>query len=226
MGRVTVVKSLILAKLNYIGQMLPNPPEHIMKDINNVIYTFIWNGKPDKVKRTQIIQDYELGGVKVPHVESHLNALKVSWLKRVEMGDQKWVKLFHFITDLTKNDLFQFGKTRFHYIKPNIKNDFWHDVLQAWALVTSNYNCDPNLDYNCIARNYLWWNDKIKIGNKSVHYRHWMNKGIYFVNDLLNEDGKFMSFDQFQRVYDLKTNLLEFQGMINCIRNNWKYLGR
>jgi hypothetical protein len=84
--------------------MHPNPPEHIMKDINNVIYKFIWNGKPDKVKRTQIIQDYDLGGVNVPHVESHLNALKVSWLKRVEVGDKKCVKLIHFITALTKND--------------------------------------------------------------------------------------------------------------------------
>ena len=48
-----------------------------------------------------MIQEYRFGGVKVPHVDSHLKALKINWIRRIHHGDQKWVKLFHYITDMT-----------------------------------------------------------------------------------------------------------------------------
>ena len=54
---------------------------------------------------------------------------------------------------------------------------------------------DPNIDFNQIARNYLWWSDKIIIGNKSVNYKHWRDKGILFINDLLNETGKMYTMN-------------------------------
>ena len=49
-GRVTVVKTFILAKLNYIGQMLPNPSDEFMKKVNECIFKFIWKGKQDRIK--------------------------------------------------------------------------------------------------------------------------------------------------------------------------------
>ena len=157
-GKVTVIKAFLLAKLNYVGQMLPNPSEEFLKQINECIYKFIWNGKPDKIKRGQMILDYQFGGVKVPHVISHLKGLKINWLRHVLSRDQKWVKLFHIVTSLQKNDIFEFGINRWNRIDKQIKNYFWYDVLHAWATVIHNCYCNQNLDFNFIAKN--WWNDK------------------------------------------------------------------
>jgi hypothetical protein len=225
-GKVTVIKAFILAKLNYIGQMLPNPSDEYLKEVNECIFKFIWNGKPDKIKRSQIIQDYCFGGVRVPHVSSHLNALKINWLRRVELGDEKWVQLFHLVSNLQKNDIYEFGLNRWRKISHQIKNCFWNDVLHAWAIVIRSYYCDNNLDFNCIARNYLWWNDKIRVGNQSVKYTHWYNKGVVFVNDLLKPSGGFFSFLEFRKVYDINIHAIEYYGIINSIKSKWSCIGK
>ena len=74
---------------------------------------------------------------------------------------------------------------------------------------------DPNIDFNQIARKYLRCNDKIIIGNKSVNYRHWRDKGILFINDLLNEQGKVYTMNELCDVYGLTTNVVEYLGIIN-----------
>lgn len=225
-GRVTVVKCFMLSKFNYIGQMLPNPSDEFLREVNEYIFKFIWNGKPDRIKRSQMIQEYHFGGVKVPHIICHLKALKISWLRRIELGDQKWIKLFHLLSNLNKNDIYEFGENRWKKIKNQIKNKFWYDVLYAWANIIHNQMCDPNLDYNSIARNYLWWNDKITVGNQSVRYKHWYVKGVVFINDLLKSNGKFLSFREFCNKYHIRSNIIEYSGIVNSIKSKWPCIGR
>jgi len=40
-----------------------------LKEVNSLIYDFIWKGK-DKIKRLALINEYENGGLKAPHIES------------------------------------------------------------------------------------------------------------------------------------------------------------
>ena len=76
--------------------MIPNPSDDFMKKVSECIFKFIWKEKQDRIKRSQMIQEYRCGGVKVPHVDSHLKALQINWIRRIHHGDQKWVKLFHY----------------------------------------------------------------------------------------------------------------------------------
>ena len=47
-------------------------------------FKFIWNGKPDKVKRHLIINSYERGGgVEMIDIKSYFIALKASWVSRL-----------------------------------------------------------------------------------------------------------------------------------------------
>ena len=94
LGRIKVVKSLLLSKLYYFAQMLPNPSEDYMKTLNDIIFKFVWDGKPDKIKRSQIILDYEFGGVKLPHIKTQLDALKIGWLRK---GNIRYSKMGNII---------------------------------------------------------------------------------------------------------------------------------
>ena len=40
------------------------------KDINPILFNFIWKGK-DKVKRATLINDANEGSLKMPHIEKH-----------------------------------------------------------------------------------------------------------------------------------------------------------
>jgi hypothetical protein len=66
-----------------ILRVLPNPPVQAMKEIQDIFYKFLWDGKPDKINRNVIINNYEEGGLKLPHIESFCKALKMSWLLRL-----------------------------------------------------------------------------------------------------------------------------------------------
>ena len=62
---------------------LPNPPAQVMNKIQDMFYKFLWDGKPDKIKRNVIINNYEEGGIKLPHIESFCKVLKMSWLYKL-----------------------------------------------------------------------------------------------------------------------------------------------
>ena len=155
LGRVVVVKSLVLPKLSYIAQMLPNPSSEFIKTLNKDIYDFIWKGKPDRIKRCFFSQSYENGGVKMPNVEMHINSLKINWIRRVASGNQKWIQLFYLCAKLKGADIFCFGINRLDKMKHTLKNHFWYDTLHAWSTFL-NVSNNQNMDFNRIAKQYLW----------------------------------------------------------------------
>ena len=63
LGKITIIKSLLLSSLNHLFISLPNPDDKIIKEINEMFYSFIWEGT-DRIKRTVICQDYWKGGLK------------------------------------------------------------------------------------------------------------------------------------------------------------------
>lgn len=83
MGKITVVKSYALPKLIYALSALPNPSKDTIKHIENIIYNFIWDAKPEKIKRETLIKEYEKGGLKMVDIKTFIASLKISWVKRM-----------------------------------------------------------------------------------------------------------------------------------------------
>ena len=61
-GKITVVKSLILPVLNHLFIALPNPSIEIIKDIEAMLYTFIWKSSVNRVKKDIMQKKYQEGG--------------------------------------------------------------------------------------------------------------------------------------------------------------------
>ena len=78
---MTVIKSLVLPKLVYISSLLPTP-QTIIKEVNKLIFNFLWKSK-DKVTRLSTINTYKEGGLKMMDLDSMIKALRLIWLKRV-----------------------------------------------------------------------------------------------------------------------------------------------
>ena len=53
-----------------------------IKEANKLFYTFLWNGKCDKIKRDVMINDYPNGSLKMIDIQSFSNSLKVTWIKK------------------------------------------------------------------------------------------------------------------------------------------------
>jgi hypothetical protein len=46
--------------------------------------------------------------------------------------------------------------------------------------------------------------------------------GIYFINDLLKDDGSFFTLQEFKNKYRLNSHFLEYNGLIYAIPQKWK----
>ena len=51
-GKITIIKSLAIAKFVHLFLALPIPPGNLVKTLNKLFYKFIWNSEPDRIKKT------------------------------------------------------------------------------------------------------------------------------------------------------------------------------
>ena len=63
LGKITVIKTLILSKLNHLFMSIPNPNQSVTNKLQSTFYKFLWDGKPDKISRKQLCSDYMRGGL-------------------------------------------------------------------------------------------------------------------------------------------------------------------
>ena len=49
-GKATIIKSLIVPHLTYLLSVLPNPGQNYLKDIDSLIFNFLWDNKPPKLR--------------------------------------------------------------------------------------------------------------------------------------------------------------------------------
>ena len=83
MGKITVIKTFVLPKLIYPFTVLKDSLKEVIQKLNSEICFFIWDSKPDKIRRTTLYRDYKDGGLRMINFEYLLNSLKASWLKRI-----------------------------------------------------------------------------------------------------------------------------------------------
>jgi hypothetical protein len=130
-GKVTVIKTLALPILVQCLTVLPNPPDSVLNDIQEVFYIFLWNGKKDKIKRSAIINEYEEGGLKMPHIQSFYKALKMSWLHKLLdpfNHSPRKVLLLGYILKWGGNNILYLSKKGLGKIAEKV-NPFWKDVF-------------------------------------------------------------------------------------------------
>ena len=57
---------------------------------------------------------------------------------------------------------------------------------------------------------------------KSLFWKSWFDRGIYFIGDLLNSVQKFLTLDEFQKKFDFKVSYLNFFQLIAAIPQELK----
>ena len=81
------------------------------QNINTEIFKFIWESKPDKIKRSVLMQDYKNGGLRLLNVDYFIEALKAGWVKRIfdETNKGLWKEFY-----LEKLNIFGVVGSQFH----------------------------------------------------------------------------------------------------------------
>ena len=72
--------------------------------------------------------------------------------------------------------------------------------------------------------NQIIWNNRfVKVGKLSVLYESWHCAGVEKLSSLLDESKcQFLTFNGFQRTFQLNCNFLQYYGLLSAIPKYWK----
>ena len=109
-GKITIMKSLVVSQLVYV--ILPLCSNYkVLTEINDLLYTFLWNGKGDKIKRKVMINDLGAGGLKMIDISSFNKCLKITWIKKYLDNNNKGKWKIFFDVDVKKHGCQSFFPT-------------------------------------------------------------------------------------------------------------------
>ena len=81
LGKITVLKTIILSKLNHLFMSIPNPDQSVINKLQSTFFKFIWDDKPDKIGRKQLCSDYMRGGLCMIDLKNFICSLKCTWMR-------------------------------------------------------------------------------------------------------------------------------------------------
>ena len=208
LGKITVIKSLASSSKSYL------------KDINQLLYNFLWDKKGDKIKRREMLNDYEYGGLRMLDIQTFNHALKAKWIQKYldDNNRGKWKLFFDYFLSQHNGKLLMTGN-----IKPtdvaslNIQDPFTNEIVEIWSQI--NYDESPRY----FANIPIWYNSLIRVANKPVFYQNWSNAGINQVKDILDKESNFLKFKDFKNIYKVKTSFLIYYGVVSSIKSLKKH---
>ena len=80
LGKITIIKSLAVCHIVYLLSSLPSH-QKIVHKINSILYDFPWDSKSGKIKRTEMINDYDKRGTRMIGIQSFNASLKMKWVQ-------------------------------------------------------------------------------------------------------------------------------------------------
>ena len=208
-GKITVIKSLLVSKLTHVFSALPNPPEKIIKSLNDLFFEFIWNGK-DKIKRSVIIKEYQDGGLRMLNLKAFINAQKTMWIKKLIAKDGGWSEIIK--TEIDIHKLVYTGKHYPKVLSQRSKNIFWKDTFLAFFELIDKQKTEKSK----IGEYPLFYNQDISIGSQSIFLKSWFDAGIMCIGDLRKRQSTFLNLEEFNEKYCLNTNHLLYRGVIQA----------
>jgi len=162
--------------------------EDLIKEINSLIYRFIWKGN-DKIKRAALIDDIEDGGLKMLDIQSMILAQRVMVLKRFADKDNTSASKIisnHFLSNIGEELI---PKCNFDTRKLLVYLPvFYKECLYAWSML----NQSLVLSYEDVVHQVIWNNKNFTVQKRSLFETHLFSKGIVTIGDLLSDTGIFL----------------------------------
>ena len=214
LGKVNIVNTLVASLFVYKMLVLPSMSDSMHKTINNDIVNFLWNGKKPKIALKILQSDKKSGGLQLVNLRLREKALKASWVK-ILYNEQQYSKVVYSMLEpvleqniwrctLEKNDVKHLG----------IKNDFWKQVTEAWF----EFSFDKSV--RVIENQIIWWNSCIRIEDKPFVWKHLFKRGLIYVNQLYNSEGRVKAIVTLAREFGM--SIMELNSIVTALPTAWR----
>jgi hypothetical protein len=215
-GKITVINTLALAPLLYLANVI-YVPENVYKEVKIEIVNFLWDGKPSKIAYDVLIQDIEKGGLKLIDFKAKVKSLNTNWIKRLtdkRQANWKVIPSVYFKCD----DLELYFMSNKAPDK-SIRSKFYFNIQKNW----SEMNAISHPNNTSFIKNQVIWNNRyLTINKKPFIWSKWLNKGIKFINDIIDDNGTFLNSQQLNLKFNININFLNTLQVRDSIPLEWK----
>ena len=148
-----------------------------------------------------------------------IKALKVAWIPRLQSRtDASWKIIPQAaMQNLRGLSFMTYRNYDVNSLQINNLPVFCREVLQQWQSSKHAFRNDT-----LPHKEIIWNNRNIMIDGKPLFYKCWFENNITHVEDLLDNNGNFLSFNQFSEQYQPKTPFTLYFGLISSIPTQWK----
>lgn len=194
-GRVLITKAEGISRLTYAALAL-HLDNKLLKEIDKMLFDFIWKNRTHYIKKTVIMNSYENGGLNFLDFATLNNTFKINWLKQLFRNPTSiWnIIPLHILSKL--GGLNFFLVCNYNIDKVPVKMSAFHrQAFLSWTLIYK-HNFSPH--------NYFIWNNKdIVYKHKSLFMEYWFQNNILLVDQLFNREGLLLTYEEFLSKYNV-----------------------
>jgi hypothetical protein len=155
-----------------------------MKEVNSMIFNFVWNGTKPKLKRDVLVMSNELGGINVTDFSNMIKTSHVKWVKKFDNKyNHSWKFMWKHFTSKSDINLEFLLKSNFTIKDTDLLRNmpkFYLDVLDIWKII-------GNVEGN--KESVIWYNECFKINKTICMYKDFFNVGIVHISDMFDVHG-------------------------------------
>ena len=230
-GKAVIIKTLALPKLTHLALVLPNLQSKKLKELENLIFSFLWDNKPDKVCRDDAKLAEKAGGLGILDIHSFWKSLKFSWLRRLCNTDAFWPNILCLSVEPILgyrpmvNELLQFGPNLLNNIGKKLSNIFWKQVLcSVTPFMLGALFCYPEK----LFMSPLWDNPSITRNNKALEKNMFptISRKIKTISEFYKPGTNILySKAEFEILHDINISHDDFLELHFIIKTAYRSLG-
>ena len=157
-----------------------------------------------------MLRGVEEGGLGVPNLRIFIQALKISWLRKLLCTNHKWKNIV-----LNNYPLLKEIGTLGPSIPCHYRNVFWTDVMNGYT--SFFYKIHPNTSQELLAEPMLF-NERITIGKRVLSNNHWIANDVRCIGHFMNGNGHFLSHAEFTLKYNVNIDFVTHGGCKEAIK--------
>ena len=214
--KIQVVNILIYSLFVYKMSVLPPPTENILREYEEMVNYFIWNGKKAKIPTVVLKGNKGEGGLALIDLRAKEKSSKISLIFKLHDNNQVSTLAYEALKNPIGDLLWQTSLKTSDINKMLTYNEFWTVVVKEWILF-KNFRSDQQTKSR---DEIIWFNSGIRIQDKPIFYPEWYRKGIIYIKDLVEQD-RLISHEKLQEKFSLSVPFTQYYGIQSAIR---KYL--
>ena len=218
-GKVLIVKTFGISQLLYLASVI-HIPDWVIKQAEDIVYEYLWNGKSHKVKKKVVVQTYEQGGIRMGDLPTMLKIQKIKWVKRILTETKaSWIHTMRSIFQPFQPKIVLLSNPELNNISFTFPN-FYSDIIRYWSEIKET---DVN-SYQQVMNQYIWYNKFLKIDGKLLHNSNLIKKSILQIKDIVDADRNLITYENLSVELRNCVNHLYWKSILSSVPQKWKQI--